>query len=63
MSEPQQTSDKDKGSKPNRYDLPPDWHKHLNVGMGKVMTEAEFQKMCRDTGKNPTVIDQSQLKQ
>lgn len=42
--------------------LPADWYKHLKVGMGEVLTEEEFKRMCQKTGKNPTIVDDSVLK-
>ena len=56
---PQTPGKHQNGAPPN---LPADWYKHLKVGMGEVLTEDEFQRMCQKTGKNPTIVDDSVLK-
>jgi len=36
--------------------LPKNWQDNLQIGLGKPMTEKDFQAMCKQQGKAPTVV-------
>jgi hypothetical protein len=42
---------------PETPELPPDWHEKLQVGMGQVLNEEQFQALMKERGQKPQVLE------